>query len=320
METRTQRGRRPDLEGLEVNWPIGYIGRQFFPVSNTHEISNSFTFQQVTTDATPEEARAWSTDLTQNRITNGTANYTCVKQEKRYILTEEDVKELGGIEVADKLGAKASKRSVMRKFEADAYAKTFTSARRGAAQELAAGTEFAALGKVANDVRRHTGILSLVCSHQWFMAFIGLSAVTERLKAVSGLAGYISSIDAALGLQPNFAVTPMLRTVLPWEQIVIADDDPWRGEAKYACVGMLPRAGEGSTSEDLVAMAKTDAIYGVSKWFLPDEGNAFRIDSAFLDETNKVNAYDAQAMYNLVELNTAAIKLVKLPGEQPFTA
>lgn len=309
-------GARPDLAAIAVNWPVGYIGRLLFPVSGTAEIAGSFTHRGVVTDAAPEESRTWSSALGNTRITNTTKAYTCVKQEKRYVMTPDDVKEVGSLDAADKIGAMASKRSVMRKFEGDAAAAVFTVARLAAALELASGDEFAGIGYAANQVRRVKGSLSLVCSHNWLLAFLGLTAVSTRLQSVSGLAGYIAARDAALGLQPE-VIASMLRTVLPFEQILVGDDDHWGTNADYAAVAMVPRIEGG----DAVMAAKMDPIYGMSKWFRPDPTdpeNLIGIETDWLPDI-KVNAYDAVAHYNLLELNATGIHLVKLPTGTAFT-
>jgi hypothetical protein len=262
-------GHRPDLESIEVNWPVGYIGRRLFPVSQTAEQTNGWTARTVVSDATPEESRTWSDNLTQTRISNTRKTYTCVKQEKRYVMTEDDVMEMGSLNAADMVGAMASRRSLMRKYEQDVYDKFLTSGRRAAAIELAAGSEFGGLAYAGNLVRRVRGQLSLVCSHQWLMGFIGLTAVATRLQSVAGLAGYVQARDAALSLQPGDVITSMLRTVLPFEQILVGDDDPWGANANYAAVCMVPNL-EGM---DPIAYSKMEAIYGLSKWFRPDPVN-----------------------------------------------
>jgi hypothetical protein len=307
-------GNRPDLASVEVNWPIGYIGRMFFPVGGTAEKANGFTHQTVTSDATPEEDRAWSDALTQTRIAATRATYSCTKQEKRYVLTEDDVKELGGMDSADQLGAKAAKRSLMRKFETDAYEKVFTSARRSAALELTAGSEFQILGFVGDNVRRVSGRLSLVCSHQWFLAFTGLAAVATQLNA-RGAIGAVLQSQIALGLQTD-VITGMLRTILPFEQVIIGDREHWSANAGYAAIAMLP-----DVSGDSMMAAKIDPIYGLSKWFRPDPvspENLIGINAEWLPET-KVNAYDATAYYDIMELNAAGVSLVKLPAGTEYT-
>ncbi len=308
-------GNRPDLAALEVNWPVGYIGRMFFPVFGSAERAGSFTYQQVTADATPEESRTWSDPLTRTRISAGEASYTCVKQEKRYVMTEDDVKELANMDNADSVGARASRRSLMRKFEDAAYAKVFTSARRSAALELTAASEFQILGHVGDQVRRVSGNLSLICSHQWFLAFVGLSAVSTRLQAVGAVGGMVAS-QVALGIQTPL-IRDMMRTVLPFEQIVIGDSAHWSANPGYAAVAMLP---DMQGMEPIVA-AKLDPIYGMSKWFRPDPvqpETLMQINAEWLPDI-KVNAWDATGFWDLLELNATGVKLVKLPAGTEYT-
>jgi len=312
---QTNTGNRPDLSALEVNWPVGYIGRLFFPAFGSAEKAGSFTFQEVTADSTPETSRTWSDPLTQTRISAGLASYSCAKAEKRYVMTEDDVKELENLDNADAVGARAAKRVLMRDFENKAYAKVFSSARRAAALELAAKSELAILGFAGDQVRRVTGNLSLVCSHQWFLAFIGLDAVAERLKAVGAVGGLVSS-QIALGIQGPL-IRDLLSTVLPFQNVVIGDTAHWSANPDYAAVAMLPDL---QGMEPIVA-AKLDPIYGLSKWFRPDPvqpETLMQINAEWLPE-NKVNAWDATGFWDLLELNASGVKLVKLPAGTEYT-
>jgi hypothetical protein len=307
-------GVRPDLAKLPVNWPDKYIGAEIFPPSTTAEMTGEFTYRGIVADASAEVDRAANVNLTMNLITNEDGEFTCHKYEKRHGMTEKEVKQIGGIEKADPIGARASKRVVIRAFENAAKAKVFSAARKSAALSLTAGKELAIINAAADQVRRVSGVLSLVASRQWLLGFIGLQYVQARLVAIGGLQGYITSRDAALGIQPEVLVS-MLRTVLPFERILVGDNDHWfsHAEANYAAVMMLPSV----KGEDILPAAKEDPIYGLSKWFLPDPVGApdsmFEVSSDWLP-TEKISAWDATGYFDLIELNPTGAQLVELPS------
>jgi hypothetical protein len=316
---QTNIGPRPDLAKLECNWPTGYIGPRIFPVSMTTEKANSFTYRGFVADAAPESGRSAVAALAMTQLTNASGSYSCVKREKRYVASEDDCKETGGIERMDAVGAKASKRSLMRAFEDAAYAKLFSAGNIAAAFPMAASNEFAVLNMAANVVRKGFGKLSLVCSQQWLMGFIGLSAVSTRLQSIAGLGGYIAARDAAMSIQPDVLVS-MLRTILPFDQILVGDNAHWytTTNAAQAAVVMLPDV----SGDDIIMTAKMEPIYGLSKWFLPDPVGApdapIAIDAEWLP-TEKLNAWDAYASWDLMELNPTAAKIVTLQAGVVYT-
>lgn len=317
---RTEDGNRPDLENLEVNWPHGYLGVSIFPVSGTTEKAGSFTYKQVQADAAPQEDRPWSTSLVQNKLTTGSHDYSVTKQERRSVVPEDEVKELGGIENADKAGAEDAVRQVMRKFEDDTYAKVITTARKAAAVTLGVGSEFDGMNYAADSCRRIKGQLALVCSSQWFMRFISRDAVIERVKAMGGLAALQIERTQALSLGAAEVITPALQAIVPVQRILIGDDDPWAGDAKYAAIVSIPDV-TGTEDSAAIMAAKRNPIYGLSKWFRPEPAKAqpFSVSSFFLPD-NRVNAYDCVASYTLCELNSAGAKLVKLDEAMPYSA
>lgn len=113
----TQEGRREDLEAIEVNPVLGYIGTKAYPVLNTTQKTGTIYHTTLTTDAAAQEALARGTALTTVRLTETANAYSCASAEKRYAIPRDEVKQMGGIEKADRLGGMASKRSVQRALE-----------------------------------------------------------------------------------------------------------------------------------------------------------------------------------------------------------
>ena len=305
-------GVRPDLAALPASWPIEFIGRRLLPPVNTAETAGSFTYQTVVADDTPQQDTGWNTARTVVRIAPATANYQCARQEKVYGLTEDDAKQLGGMDGADKAGAIAAKRSVLRKYESDVYAAIFTAARKSAAPELTDGEELQIIGAVAEGITRVRGRLTLACSHKWFLAFCGLPAVATRLQA-SGAIGGVVAAQQALGLVPD-TIAALMRTVLPFEQILIGDSTIWGADPVYAALVMAPEFGD---LDSLIA-AKLDPIYGVTLWFRPDARSDIEIHADW-SPNPPLNLYRGVAHYSVKELNPSGAALVKLPASAVWT-
>lgn len=303
---QTTIGDRPDLAKLEVNWPIGYIARFLAPPIQVNESAGTFTCQVVTADADPQENVGWNTARTVVQVAPAEKSFATVRYEKVYGLTEDDAKHLGGIENADAAGAKAAKRSIMRKFEQEVYATIFSDGRKSAAPELATGKELQIIGAVAENVTRVAGKLSLVCSHKWFLAFCGLESVATRLQA-SGAIGGVVAAQAALGLQSD-AIAALLRTVLPFEQVLIGSSDIWGADPVYAAIVMAPNVGDNA----LMAM-KEDPLYAVTPWFRPAPDADVELHADW-SPNPPLNLYRAVAKFDVVELNANGAALIKLPA------
>ncbi len=309
---QTNIGVRPDLAQLEVAWPIGFIGRFLAPPVASAETSGTFSFQSVVADAAPQEDVGWNTARTVVQIAPATASYTCARQEKVYGLTEDDVRQLGGMDAADRAGAIAAKRSVQRKFEGDVYSAIFTSARRSAAPELASGLELQIIGAVAEEVTRVRGRLTLACSHKWFLAFCGLESVATRLQSAGAIGGVVAA-QQALGVVPD-VVSAMLRTVLPFEQILVGDSSIWGAYPEYAAIVMAPDLSAGNA----ILSAKLDPIYAVTMWYRPDPSADVELHADW-EPNPPLNLYRAVAHYDVVELNSTGAALVKLPSSAIWT-
>jgi len=309
---QTNIGVRPDLAQLEVAWPIGFIGRHLAPPVATAETSGTFTHQAVVADAAPQEDVAWNTARTVVQIAPATASYTCARQEKVYGLTEDDARQLGGMDAADKAGAIAAKRSVQRKFETDVYTTVFSTSRRSSAPELTEGEELQIIGAVAEGVTRVRGRLTLACSHKWFLAFCGLDSVAARLQAAGAIGGVVAA-QQALGVVPD-VVAAMLRTVLPFEQILVGDTSIWGTYPEYAAIVMAPDLSAGSA----ILAAKLDPLYAVTLWFRPDASSDVEVHADW-EPNPPLNLYRAVASYDVIELNASGAALVKLPSSAIWT-
>ncbi|MEI8164757.1 MAG: hypothetical protein WCG26_00195 [Chloroflexales bacterium] len=314
-------GPRPDLSKLAVNWPIEFIGTRIFPIALVTEKVGDFGYRAVVADASAESGRSAVAALGLTQISNSTKAFSVTKKEKRYVMSEDDVKGMGGIEKADIVGATASKRSVMRGFETLAAAALFTTARKNAALELAAGKEFQILGLQANLIRRVKGKIGLVCSKNWLLAFLGLNAVQAKLQALGGLSSILGAMASANAGQ-NDVLAGILRVGLglPVDVILVGDDDYWQiGSADdTAALVMLPEM----SGNDAMVACKFDPLFAMSVWYLPDPIGSpdapFQIDTEWLP-SEKLNAWDATGQYEIEELNSTGAACVKLPSGTVYT-
>jgi hypothetical protein len=227
------------------------------------------------------------------------ATFSAAEVIKRYGVPKDEVKQMGGIEKADKLGATASKRSVLRAIEDVQAAALFSTARYNAANDIGSAIIDGIIA-AADSVKRYEGALAFVCSTTFYRALISETEIKALMARF--VPGGLSA-ESILSLTPE-AFKAMLQTLFAFKEVLVGDDDHWSisGKMDAAAVVKLPDPDEFSH--------KLGPVLGKTALYLPDAVQPYEIES-FYDEDTKSNYYDAQAFYHVEELNAAAAKLVK---------
>lgn len=282
----TQRGLRPDLAAIEVNAPESYIGFRLYPQVAVQQKQGRAYYQTLTADSAAQTNRNAGEAPTRTLLTPTSATWTATEFIKRYGVTRSEAKEFGGIEIADKIGATGSKRSVMRAIE-DTIA---TQALTGDTTDISGGA-VEGLSDAAQSVKRYAGRLAFVCSHAVYRHLVNLKEITDKLGWTC------KPMEAAdiLSLNSNVFIN-MLKGVFAFDEILIGDDNHWDDEGK-AVVCKLPDPGEFSH--------KLDPVLGKTMTFYPDGEQPYEVES-FYDDDDKVNNYDCSAWLNVKELNADA--------------
>lgn len=299
MEFKTITGRRPDLESLAVNKPEGYIGGLIFPSLPVMEKTGSIYYKTATADSAAQTGRSSGTAPTRTMVTDSSTTFSCAEVIKRYGVDKAEVKQMGGVEAADRVGGMASKRSVLRAIETAQAAALFSAARFSGASDISSGIVNGIIGG-AKSVKRINGKLAFVCSVTTYRYIIQ----TTEIKALMGRfvpAGLTA--EQILSLSPQ-AFKAMLQGLFLFDEVLIGDDDHWEitGQEGEAAIVKLPPPEPESH--------KMDPVYAKTALYLPDGSQAFEVESHY-DEDSKVNNYDASAWYNIKEFNTAGVKVVK---------
>lgn len=296
----TEDGRRQDLEALEVNPVLGYIGTKAYPVLQTTQKTGTIYHTTLTDDADAELALARGTELTAVRLTETSNAYACTSAEKRYAIPRDEVKQMGGIEKADSLGGKASKRSVNRALETAiaAQLQTVGSHQYGSHD---AGKFISEAQTALNAIRRYPGQRAIMLGKS---AFHGIMAFTEVQNqfSLAALALGGTSAEAVLAGRPE-ALKMLLAGIVGVDQVLVGDDDHWGvgvGSSGIGCnVAFLALPDEDEFSH------KLDPVLGKLVQYLPDGKQPFLIES-FYDKNLKENCYDAELWYSIEEFNPEA--------------
>lgn len=293
----TRDGARDDLAALPVVMPEGYIADKIFPVVPVMEKAGSVAYRTVVADAAAETGRVAGVAPVNTQISNSATTYSCAEIIKRYSVTPDEAKQMGGIDKADYVGAVAAKRSVHQKLENDVSALVLGSAD--------ATFDPAKLHTQVQDaidtIEQHAGVLSLVTSTKTAKAIVqSLLSDSTQGKVISRLVTGINPTVAATGL--NFkAWMDALAMYLGVDQVLLGQSEIWNASTK---AGKFAIAKLDDGTDPL--SHKYLPVLGKRFQFLRDGVNPFFVDS-YANRDTRNNNYDASVWYELKVLNSGAL-------------
>jgi len=296
----TQEGRREDLEGLDANPYLGYIGNKAYPVVSTTQKVGDIYAATLTADSAAQAGLARGTALTTVRLTESANAYSCTSVEKRYAISRDEVKQMGGIEKADRIGALASKRSVQRYVETALAAQLQTVGNHQTGAHVA-GSFLTEAQTALEAIHRYPGRKALMLG---WSCFQGIMRFTEVLNQFSLAALAIGGGDAADVLAGRPAALRMLLAgIIGVDEVLVGDDDHWGVDVGSSGIGcnavFLALPGEDEFSH------KMDPVLGKMVQYLPDGKQPYIIES-YYDLSLKENVYDAETWYSIEEYNPEA--------------
>jgi len=296
----TEDGRREDLEAIEVNPILSYIGTRFYPILTTTQKTGSVYYTTLTADAASQDALARGTALTPVYLTESVLTYSAASVEKRYAIGRDEVKQMSGIEKADRLGGMASKRSVLRTQETALALQLQTVGSHQTAAHVAGA--FLSEANIAREaIRRYPGKMAFACGFTVFNAIMRFTEVLNQFSLAALMLGGGEAKDVIAG-SPN-ALKMILAGLLSVDEILVGDDDHWGVDVGFSGIGCngvfvkLPGTDEFSH--------KMDPVLGKLVQYLPDGVQPYIVESFYHKEL-KSNMYDAETWYSIEEMNAEA--------------
>lgn len=299
---RTEKGRREDLEAIEVNWPESYLGQILFPKLNRMKESGRLYYMDLVADAAAQTGRSRGTAPVTTTLTSASMTYTATELIKRYGVPFSDVDNIGGIEAADRKGGMAAKRSVMRKHEDNVVDEVLG----GSADTSLTGNSdlIDAIKTGKTSIKRYKGKTAFVCASSVFDIVMKQTDVTNRLARFTS----VTPMDNTqiLALKKN-----LLAMILEVDEVLIGDDDHWN----VATAG----AGNDVDTTDRAAVLKLtppeeeshemDPVFAKTVFYLPDGNQPFVLE-AHANEDEKSNKYDAQLWCDFTVFNSGALYII----------
>jgi len=297
MSFYTETGPRADLAALDVNLPEGYIGTAMYPVVPVTEKAGSVAYATVKADSTAQTGRVAGAAPTATQIANSATTWSAAEIIDRAAITPDEVKQMGGIDKADAVGAKWAMRQVLKARELLIAAKIL-----GTADDSFDPAKLRTDMQTARQaLRLYPGRTVLAASTYVLNAMVQNIAATATIgDAFARIVTGVNAAEAAMGLSFE-AWKRGLAMFLGVDDVLAGDDAVWNSSTyagKFAIVKV------DNTNDPL--SHKYMPVIGKTFTFLPDGGSGWEVQSVG-DRTLINNFYDAKQWVNVVELNAAAV-------------
>jgi len=294
----TSTGQRDDLAALPVVIPEGYIADRIFPVVPAFEKAGSVAYATVNADAAAETSRVAGAAPNKTQIANSATTFAAVEYIKRYSVTPDEAKQMGGIANADEVGAKAAKRSIHRAIESAVATLVLTPAASASFDPPKAVTQVqTALDAMELYEGRSTIITSTKTAKAMYQAFMGEGKVAAALSRI--VSGTSPSV-AMTGLSFQAWIDAMA-LYLGVEQFLLGHSSLWNA-GDNAGKFVVAKLDDGLDP----LSHKYIPVLGKRFQFLRDGSQPFYVESV-ADYVAKNNHYDASVWMDIKTLNAGAM-------------
>jgi hypothetical protein len=286
----------------------GYIGARLLPLIPKRDKTGNLYYKTLDADSAAETRANSIAAITRQLISNANKAYAVGEAVKAYQIPEDDVKNYGSIEAADRIGVAASCRSVVRAHEKAVADLFLTSGNYNAAEVVNDVNILVKLQEKAYLVGRYYGRTVLVAGLNWFQKFALSSAVSAKLTAIIGNAFNREMFEAAVAGNTPVALN-MMRALLPFDEMLIGDDAFWgkEGYEDFAFVTKVAPANVAADPELFEEVLRENPVLGATPWYLPDPAAQDILFTArsYFDEDNDCNVYKAKGLFDVELLNNA---------------
>jgi hypothetical protein len=298
MELYTELGDRSDLiPTLEVNKPEGYIGDALLPTVPVMDKTGAVYYATVTADGTAETDRAAGVAPDSTQISDSSTTFTAAEKILRGKVTEDEVKTMGGIDKADRVGFTYAIRAVMNAKETAIAALTLG---KTAAAQYDPAKFFEVCQTALDTIRRYEGRTVLYGATSTLRKAVqGILADSTFGPVLSRTIAGTSPQVAATGF--NFAAWMNALAMLAGVDAVLAGDSAiWAAGDLSGCLG-IAKIDDGADP----LSHKWKPVLGKVFQFMPD-GTQPYVLTGVPDRITHNNLYDAQMWIEGKILNTGA--------------
>lgn len=292
----TNPGERPDLAGIEVNAPEGYIAEKVMPILQVYQPSGKLYYHAKQDDVAAQTGRSVGVAPNKTQIGQSDLDYTASEVIQRAAIAPSAVPTMGGIEKADMIGARLAKRSVMAYREAAVAALTLggsaTDFDPGAISSQAAAA-FAATKGIAGKLALVGSAKTLADVYTALLREESTSVLLARI--VAGTAPGVAMEGLAYSVRAK-----AVSILFGCEEVYAGDDAIWNDgalEGRFA-VGRFDDGGEDNHL--------FEPVFGRVLQYIPQSGEPISI-RATADDTAINNYYTATTHMVAKVLNGGAV-------------
>jgi hypothetical protein len=298
MDFYTEEGERSALQSeIEINAPEGYIGTKLMPVVPVMEKAGSATYATVTADAAAQTGRGVGVAPDATQISNSAKVWACTEIIKRAAITPDEVKQMGGIENADKIGFRWAMRSVLKARE-DLIAAVVLGAKDATFDPAKMRTQ---IQTAMQALRLYPGKSVLVSSSMTLKAMVQqMAADTVVGPMFARIVTGTSSAEAVLGLSIK-AWLQGLALFTGVDEVMAGDDDVWNAGT---CAEKFSIVKVDTTNDPL--SHKYMPILGKTLTFLPSGTQGWELQG-IANRTLINNFYDAKMWIDVETYNAGAV-------------
>jgi len=298
MSFYTEEGDRSAIQSeIEVNLPEGYIGTKMMPVTTVSEKAGSAAYATVTADSTAQTGRSAGVAPTATQISNSAKTWACTEIIDRAAITPDEVKQIGSIEAADKIGFRWAMRQVLAAREA-----LIADVVLGTADDTFDAAKLRTDTQTAMDaLRLYPGKTCLAASTFVLKAMVQNIAGDSNIgPAFARIVTGTNAADAVLGLSFK-AWAAGLALFLGVDEVLAGDDAVWNAGAR---AGKFSLVKVDDTNDPL--SHKYNPVLGKTITFIPDGTQGWEL-SGVADRTLINNFYDAKMWIDVETYNAAAV-------------
>jgi hypothetical protein len=298
MSFYTEEGERSALQSdIEVNAPEGYIGTKMMPVVPVSEKAGSMAYATVTAETAAQTGRVAGSAPNPTQISNSAHAWACSEIIERAAITPDEVKQMGGIESADKIGFRWAMRSVLKAREALIAAvvlgdkdATFDPAKMRTQVQTALQT-----------LRLYPGKTVLASSSMTLKAMVQqIAGDTNAGPLFARIVTGTNSAEAVLGLSIK-AWLQGLAMFVGVDEVLAGDDAVWNAGT---CAEKFSIVKVDNTNDPL--SHKYLPILGKTITFIPDGTQGWELQG-IADRTLINNFYDAKMWIDVETYNAGAV-------------
>jgi hypothetical protein len=298
MDNYTEEGERSALQSeIEINSPEGYIGTKLMPVVSVTEKAGSMAYATVTAETAAQTGRQPGAAPNATQISNSAHAWACTELIERAAITPDEVKQMGGIENADKIGFRWAMRSVLKAREA-LIAAVVLGAKDATFDPAKMRTQ---VQTALQALRLYPGKTVLASSSMTLKAMVQqIAGDTNAGPLFARIVTGTNSAEAVLGLSIK-AWLQGLALFVGVDEVMAGDDDVWNAGTcaeKFSIVKV-------DTTNDPMSH-KYMPILGKTITFIPAGTQGWELQSV-ADRTLINNFYDAKMWIDVETYNAGAV-------------